>query len=114
MKTTCYHARGQNDVKTVGGTLKYATLDDGAKFVESCFDVMVLPSGRVSFAQNGKPVFVYLSVDPAQTEKGRAAIAADSAQRAARHAEIKARETELQDLIDSIGVDAALSKLKGE
>lgn len=113
MKTTCYHARGMNGAKTVGGSLSYSSLDEGARFIESQFDVIVQPSGRVTFAQGGKPVDVYLSVDPAQTEKGRAAIAADRAARNERQREIDAQESELQCMLAGMSTADAIAKLKG-
>ncbi len=77
MKATCYHFRDMNGKKILGGSLPNGmTLDAAAAHVANAADVVVMNSGRVSFAHRGLPVWAYLSLDPEQTEKGCAALRA--------------------------------------
>lgn len=76
MNATCYHLRDMNGQKVLGGTPGMgATIDlnTAAARLVAEFDVAVLPSGRVSFMRNGKPVWAYLTVSPDGTAKAQAA-----------------------------------------
>jgi hypothetical protein len=91
MKPTCYHYRdATTGNKTVGGTLSNSakTLDEAAEYVARWNDLSVelTPAGRPVLVSKGKRVNVYLSVDPEQTDKGRAAIAAYQAEKARKAA----------------------------
>lgn len=121
MKATSYHIRDETGLKVVGGTrlsIRGGTLDLNGAAAELTdeLDVAVLNSGRVSFMRNGQPVWLYLSVDPAETDKGKAALIADSNARAAAERERRALEAaqnvELFRLICDVGAEAAIAHLR--
>lgn len=121
MKATTYQLRTLTGEKTQAGSIGLSTrggldLDEAANELTARLDVIVLPSGHVSFASNGKPVNLYLAIDPAETEKGRAALAAhrqaqEAANRAAAEKEASIAD-ELQEAIDGIGAQQALDLLR--
>lgn len=116
MKATCYHLRTTDGQKVLGGSMGMKTsmdLNAAAAQLTAELDVAVLPSGRVSFMHNGKPVWAYLSVTPDGTDKARVAIAADQQRRADRQAAQDAQQAELDALIDQHGLAFAIAKLKG-
>jgi response regulator of citrate/malate metabolism len=116
MNATCYHLRDMAGMKVLGGSLSMATptdLNTAAARLVAELDVAVLPSGRVSFMRNGKPVWAYLTIDPTDTDKARAALAADRQRRADAQAAHDAQQAELDALIDQHGVAGAIAKLKG-
>ena len=56
---------------------KCKTLDHAAKALMSQHSVDTLPSGRLVFVdKTGRPVSLYLRLDPEQTDKGREILAA--------------------------------------
>lgn len=122
MKATCYHARlaENNTVKTVGGTITAETLDQAAEQIcagKRGFTLRAKSGGRVTFVDSrGREVRVYLSIDPVVSPQGRAALAEFNAAEEKRRREVIAQEKEkqskLEALIDSIGIDAAISKLQ--
>ena len=115
MRATTYHINSQDGRRIVGGTLgSDMDLNAAAMRLVAELDVAVLPSGRVSFMRNGAPVYAYLSVSPEDTEKARAAIAADRQRCAAEAAARLAKQAELDDLLDALTVDEAIARLKGE
>lgn len=90
MKATCYHFRDMKGPKIVGGSLGMSrplTLDEGAAQVVAMLDVSVTTSGRVRFTHKGSEVYAYLSLDPSETEKGKAAKRAWLAAREAENRE---------------------------
>lgn len=121
MKATCFHMRDMNGQKVVGGTLSMNShegtdLNAAADHLTNELDVIVMPSGSVSFARAGKPVWVYLSVDPTQTAKGREALRAHE-QSSAEAARIAAEEEEersraLEAAVAAVGYDKAMALLK--
>lgn len=120
MKATCYHLRNQAGVKVLGGSIGLADsgpdLNAAAARITNELDIIVTPSGRLSFAKDGKPVFAYLSVDPAETEKGQAVLAAYRNERArAQQLEAEqeaANEDALNDAVGAIGIERALELLR--
>lgn len=114
MRATCYHLRDLNGQKLVGGSMPAdIDLNDAARYLTLQLDVAVTPSGRVSFMHRDRPVWVYLSVDPSDTDKARAALAADRQRRADAQAAQDAQQAELDALIDQHGLAGAIAKLKG-
>lgn len=82
-----YHTRRDDDstVKVVGGSftgkIDEKTVD---RLVVSLFNVTIKNSGRAVFVDSqGRQVQLYLAVDPSETDLGKAALSAWSAQRAA-------------------------------
>lgn len=115
MQATCYHLRDLSGMKVLGGSLSMVAaidLNTAAARLVAELDAAVLPSGRVSFMHKGKPVYAYLSVDPSGTDKARAVLAADRQRRAAAQAAHDAQRAQLDDLIDRVGLDAAIAKLQ--
>ena len=122
MKPTCYHLRRVSDnLKVVGGTLpnSLTSLDAAAEWLSERAPVVVSPTGNVQFTYGGgTPVYAYLSVDPAETEQGKDALTQwriEKRNREDAEAErSKDLERELEDLVDILGVEAAIQKLRGD
>lgn len=77
MRATCYHFRNKNGTKVLGGSLSGSVARDlnaAAEEIIARLGVAVTNGGRVHFVRNGQEVFVYLSVDASETERGRAAL----------------------------------------
>ena len=121
MKPTCFHLRRVSDnVKVVGGTVpkSCATLDEAAEWLSEGAPVVVSNTGSVQFTYGGTPVYAYLSVDPSETEQGKEALRQWRIEKRNRdEAEAKHNadlERELEDLVGSIGIEAAIRKLQGD
>lgn len=115
MNATCYHLRDMAGQKVLGGSLSRATtidLNTAAARLVADLDVAVLPSGRVSFMRNGKPVWAYLTVSPDGTPKAQAALAADRQRQADLRAAQDAQQAVLDALIDQHGLAGAIAKLQ--
>lgn len=121
MKATTYHLRALGDVKTEAGSLglsgpKNLDLNGAAEQLTERLDIIVTPSGRVSYARKGQPVTVYLALDPADTEKGKAALAAhreEAAKALIKEQEAEeARQQELLEAVNAIGLDEATEILR--
>ncbi len=122
MKPTCYHLRRSSDgVKVVGGVIpaSVTTLDEAADWVAKRSPVIITKSGQVHFSYcGGTQVYAYLSIDAAETEQGKEALRQWRDEKRSREdaeAEHNAElERELEDLVDSIGIEAAIRKLQGD
>ena len=122
MKPTCYHLRRVSDgVKIVGGSMprSITTLDEAAEWLIVQSQVVVSQSGQVHFSYGGgTPVYAYLSIDAAETEQGKEALRQwriEKRNREDAEAEHNADlERELEDLVGSIGIEAAIRKLQGD
>lgn len=117
IEATCYHLRNMQGQKVVGGTLpRNMSLEDAANWLVEGAELTVTNSGQVHFLYGKQPVWVYLSVDPLQTEKGRLALKAwrdEERNRLDREAELnRDHERELEDLVDEIGLDEVIRLLK--
>ena len=120
MKATCYHMRDQTDRKVVGGSLGVGgngpDLNKAAKDLTIREDIRIMPSGRLSFYRNDKPVHVYLSVNPGESERGQEILKAHRLEMARLHPiDTERRENEqqqLEDLADDLGISAAIEILK--
>lgn len=106
--------------KMVGGTLprSLASLDEAADWLLDRSELKVGPNGHVHCLYGDTAVTAYLLLDPAETPKGKAAMKAwRDAKRNAEDALAQRNhelERELEDLIDQIGIEAALARLKGD
>lgn len=121
MKPTCYHLRRVSDgAKIVGGSIPRTleTLDAAAEWLSKFTQVSVTESGQVHFTYGNTPVWAYLSVDPAETEQGKEALRQWRIEKRNREDAEAERNDELQreleDLVGSIGIEAAIRKLQGE
>ena len=120
MKATCYHARDRNGHRVRGGSLGGGeageSLDNAADRLTKEYDIIVMGSGRLSYAIAGKPVWLYLSVDPTNTAKGKAVKAEAvriAEEREAAHAAIaEAEQEELDEAISALGMPKVLALLK--
>lgn len=119
MKATCYHLRSaRTGLKVLGGSISSGgmNLDQAAEHLMNTLPVHVSESGHVYFTHRGSPVFAYLSVDPSETEKGRAALKAwrddQSARLTAEQARDLERKAELDDLVGELGLAKAIRLLK--
>lgn len=98
--------RGGLDAKTIGN------------LINAYFDVKIMSGGRAVFVdKNGRPVFLYITVDPSMTAKGKELIAANqAAQRSLAQAlqaqEIRERE-ELEDVMQGLSHAEIIKRLRG-
>ena len=119
----CYLHKGQ---KIVGGSLPDMTLDEAMDYIANFSDVeaVVTNSGRVKFMRKAKgaedkEINIYLYVKPEYTEKGKAALAKWEEQKK-KERKLEAEKQALHDeklsqimqLAENIGLDAALRKLE--
>lgn len=119
MKPTCYHLRRISDgVKLAGGTVprSLTTLDSAATWFSEGVEVVVSTTGKAQFTYGGTPVWAYLSVDPAETPQGKEVLNRWRIEKrnledaeAERNQDL---ECELDDLVGSIGIEAAIQKLR--
>lgn len=72
MKATTYHYRDLNGKLVQAGSLGPEwSLDDGAKIATRGLGFMMMPSGGLRYEHKGKPVSVYLYLDPNTTDEGK-------------------------------------------
>ena len=119
MKPACYHLRRVSDGnKVVGGTLpnSLTSLDAAAEWLSCRAPIVVSTTGKVQFTYGGTPVWAYLSVDPVETPQGKEALNQWRIEKRNREdAEAERNqdlERELEDLVGSIGIEAAIQKLR--
>lgn len=108
MIATCYHLRDTRGVKVLGGSLNMgrgpkADLNQAAESLVNQTEIRVMPSGRLAFFHNDKPVSMYLSIEPSETLKGKEILRAHLAKRERLRAAEEARRRELDDLVDELG-----------
>lgn len=121
MNPTCYHLRRVSDgLKVVGGTIPRSikSLDEAAEWLTKQSEVAVSASGNVHFLYGGTPVWAYLSVEASETERGKEALRQWHIEKRNREdAEAEHNndlERELEDIVGSMGIEAAIRKLQGE
>ncbi len=117
-KNIGYHTRRQSDgQKMVGGSFGGSLdMDTANRLVNAHFSVAVKPSGRAVFVdREGREVSLYMSVDPDQTTKGIATLAAwraEQAQKESQRAEQSQREQEqIADLMQNLSHDEIIRRL---
>ncbi|ASD51896.1 hypothetical protein JT318_gp11 [Pseudomonas phage PspYZU01] len=117
-RNICYHTRSyaNNATKLTGGTFGGAIdADTVERLTKAWFTVRVKPSGRAVFVdRQGREVSLYLSVDPADTEAGKAALRAHGLEAQANAAREEERRRELDDELADLSTDelAALLELR--
>lgn len=108
-----YHTRlsSDNTKKIVGGTFGgQIDQDTVERLVRNHFDVVVRSSGYPVFVdKESREVSLYLTVRPADTEKGKLAI---KAYNLAKSAIIDEEETEIEKLLDELSHDEILRRLR--
>lgn len=117
MLASCYHYRDMAGNKVLGGSVA-GQMDLNAAAIQQTvqLEIIVMNSGRLSYAYKGKPVGVYLSLDPSETEKGRAVreshlLAIEMAHNASVESQ-KAQDLELQNEVNKLGIEKAIELLK--
>ena len=121
-KSLCYHTRLRSNpaIKVCGGSFGGAIdAETVERLVNAFFAVVVKDSGHPVFVdREGREVYLYLSVDPAETSKGKAALA--TWRQAKYNAEVLAQQQaeeedeELQDAMAGLSHDEIIRRLKGE
>lgn len=120
-KDIAYHTRlySDNTRKIVGGSFGgQIDAETVERLVNSHFEVFVKPNGRAVFLdQDGREVRLYLSVDPDNTEKGKAALAKWQRRRNAELEgnleRMEAEEAEVESLLAGLSHDEIVKRLKG-
>lgn len=106
MPNICYHTRLNSDpaVKVVGGSFGGSIDQDTVRrLVKHHFTVTVRPSGTAVFVdRKGREVSLYLTVDPATTDQGAAALKAWRQQQARQEAEVDGLREQQQDELDEL------------
>ena len=120
MKATTYQLRSINGGQLVlGGSLpRDLTLDQAADWlVHKDTQFTVSNSGVLYFTYGHSPVLVYLAVDPTQTEQGKTFLKAWRDEKRSREDALAEQnleaEREIEDLVESLGADEAIRRLKG-
>lgn len=110
-----YHTRknGQDSVKITGGTFGGAVdMDTVNRLVKSQFTVTITPSGRPVFVdKKGNQVSVYITVDPADTDAGKVALAADLKRREELQKTEDEKESQIQELMAGLSNDEIIRRL---
>ena len=119
MKATTYSYRCYSTgVKMVGGSLpKDTTLAQAVGYVTRSLQVKALGADRCVYTHNGKPVYVYLALDPSYSEEGKAAMRAYAKAAEQREREAAAMQERLEDEVENLvrkvgSVAAAIEALK--
>ena len=117
-KSIVYHTRDYNNasVKLVGGTFGGSIDMDTIERLSRLFIVEITDSGTpVWVDKDGRRCWLYITVDPERTEKGRAALDTYRKERARREAEqmeLERRQEEaIASIVDRIGYHEALRRL---
>lgn len=114
-KTIGYHTRldNNNTVKVCGGSFagsfNWETVEH---LVNSQFSVMIQPSGRAVFVdREGRKVSLYVSVDPDQTQAGKAAIAEDRKAREDAQRVEDDKQAQIDELLSTLSHDEVIRRL---
>jgi hypothetical protein len=117
----CYHTRlaTDNRIKTGGGTFSGPLDATAIARLASTYDVQVTGSGRLEFVdKQGRPVSLYVQVDPSETVKGVAALsvwrAVREKERRAACALAEAQQEEIDEIMGGLSHDEIVRRLKGE
>lgn len=103
VKYTAGSFGGQFDMETVN------------RLVNGLFTVKVKGSGRLVFVdREGRECWLYVTVDPVMTDKGKAVLAEWREKQRELERQEEEREAELKAVLDSMTTEQALRLLKGE
>lgn len=112
-----YHTRDgmNNTVKLTGGSFGGAIdMETVNRLVKSHFTVKVRNSGSPVFVdRQGREVSVYITIDPGNTDAGKAALAEDRRARAALQSVEDDKRRQVENLLDGMSADEALQRLGG-
>jgi len=116
-----YHTRLDADqsVKLTGGSFGGAlSMETANRLVKSHFMVGITPTGRPVFVdEKGRLVSLYMRVDPAETDAGKAVLAAHRAEKRRRDErlaeEMERDREEIDDLMDGMTPAEIIRRLKG-
>lgn len=115
-KTIGFHTRlyDKNTVKLTGGSFGGTfTPETVEKLVNNFFDVQVKPSGTPVFVdKEGRQVSLYVTVDPASTEKGKAALEKHRKEMLVQSQKEQAEESEIEELLAEMSNEEILRRLR--
>lgn len=118
-KNIGYHTRlyRDNAIKVVGGSFGGQIDAETVNRLTRLFSVRILPSGQAVFVdQADREVRLYITVDPADTEKGKAAKKAWQIEQnrleAEEEAQRKAEAAEIEELISGLSHNEIIRRLK--
>lgn len=112
-----YHTRLINtDEKVVGGIFGGRIDQETVERLTRLFTVEILPSGTPMFVDSvGRPVRLYLTVDPGKTEKGKEAVRKWNEERLREQMEREAKQeeqdTHLATLLSKFTYEEAVKRL---
>lgn len=113
-----YHTRSTSDqaVKYVGGSFGgQFDMETVNRLVHAHFNIKVKGSDRLVFVDHhGRECWLYVAVDPQDTELGKTFLAQIRRNKAEQARQEEEREAELQAVLDSMTTEQALRLLKGE
>lgn len=114
-KSICYHTRGaMTGDKVMGGSFTGAfDMDTVNRLIRyHKYQVVIEPSGSPVFVDvKGRKVNIYFSVDPRQTEAGKAALDQDRQTRLVAQALQEEKERAVDELIANMSIDELLKRL---
>lgn len=115
-KNIGYHTRLYSDpsVKVVGGSFGGdISMETVERIVNAHFSVKIEESGHARFVdKNGREVYLYLSVDPLSTSKGKEAMTEYWKDRQRKEEEEKQKREEIEAILDGMTSDEILAKLR--
>lgn len=110
-----YHTRDgmNNTLKLTGGSFGGAIdMETVNRLVKHHFTVKVRQSGSPVFVdRQGREVSVYITIDPANTDAGKAALAEDAKARLALQKIEDAKRRRVEEILDGMSADEALERL---
>lgn len=111
-----YHTRlsNQHSVKLSGGSFGGAFgLETANRLASAMFTARVSPSGAVRFVDGqGREVSLYMTVDPAATDIGKAALAEHHRKSEAERERARSKAAQIEALLDGMTADEALARLQ--
>lgn len=111
-----YHTRliGNNSVKIAGGSFGGSLeIDTANRLVNAHFDVIVKNSGRPVFVdKEGREVSLYITVDPSETEKGKAALYNWRSEQNKRIREDEEKVSQIEEILSTMSNDEIIERLK--
>lgn len=118
-KNIGYHTRSMTGEKLSGGSFGGQIDMETVNRLTRNYSVRIKESGTAVFVNsNGVDVYLYLTVDPSTTEKGKAARSEwyerEKVERAAREKLRREQEARLSELLDGMDTEEAIRRLSGK